>query len=149
MVIFFKHSPNYLCSLWLECFRQVPLHGCYPRSQTWSLFAHPILASSYWIKEVKTRRLNTIVSNGGMFVGGDYIFTVANFCGVTIRILCIVGATISPPSSSRKGFKFVSPLLRLLSSDSTESPKADAHIPDQMTKPQSGPNCGIRSRDVN
>ncbi|KAL5107519.1 UDP-glucuronic acid/UDP-N-acetylgalactosamine transporter [Taenia crassiceps] len=27
---------------------------------------------------------NTIVSYGGMFVGGDYIFTVVNFCGVTI-----------------------------------------------------------------
>nr|CDS19594.1 UDP glucuronic acid:UDP N acetylgalactosamine [Echinococcus granulosus] len=27
---------------------------------------------------------NTIVSYGGMFVGGDYVFTVVNFCGVTI-----------------------------------------------------------------
>ncbi|VDO00314.1 unnamed protein product [Rodentolepis nana] len=28
---------------------------------------------------------NTIVSYGGMFVGGDYIFTIVNFCGVTLR----------------------------------------------------------------
>ncbi|KAM3175142.1 hypothetical protein ACTXT7_009092 [Hymenolepis weldensis] len=37
---------------------------------------------------------NTVVSFGGMFVGGDYIFTIVNFCGVTIRGIYLAQAKI-------------------------------------------------------
>nr|CDS32385.1 UDP glucuronic acid:UDP N acetylgalactosamine [Hymenolepis microstoma] len=38
---------------------------------------------------------NTIVSYGGMFVGGDYIFTIVNFCGVTLSTIGAITYGIS------------------------------------------------------
>ncbi|VUZ44723.1 unnamed protein product [Hymenolepis diminuta] len=38
---------------------------------------------------------NTVVSFGGMFVGGDYIFTIVNFCGVTISTIGAITYGIS------------------------------------------------------
>ncbi|KAM7541978.1 hypothetical protein Aperf_G00000017427 [Anoplocephala perfoliata] len=44
---------------------------------------------------------NTIVSYGGMFVGGDYVYTIVNFCGVTISTIGAITYGISMYLSKR------------------------------------------------